>query len=67
MHILEYLTSRKLTKKEFGRMCGVSHSAVNNYCLGHRLPNLLIGRTIEIVTAGEVRIDDLINFWKSFR
>lgn len=67
MNLEEYLDSRRISRNSFAKRVGVTQSAIGNYILGNRLPNLLVGRKIEIETAGEVRIDDLINFWKSLR
>ena len=67
MDLNSYQDSRHIGNKELADMLGISGTAVANYRNGKRLPNLKIGRKIEIITKNRVRIDDLIEFWENKR
>jgi predicted transcriptional regulator len=66
MHLKEYLESRDLAASEFAKMLGVSQNCISNYILYKRLPNLEIGRAIELATKGKVTIDEMIETYRKF-
>jgi DNA-binding XRE family transcriptional regulator len=61
MNLEEYLKKHSLTRKEFGKMIGVSQPYVTSIIGGKRNPSLALMRRIMKTTNGEVTIEDLFN------
>ncbi|MCB1115641.1 MAG: helix-turn-helix transcriptional regulator [Chlamydiia bacterium] len=58
MNLKEYLKSRSVTHKNFGKMIGVSQSYVTRIVLGNQNPSLALMQRIIEVTDGEVNVGD---------
>jgi len=61
MDLETFRKSRRMSKRQLAKFLEMGETTLSNYLSGTRRPSLEIGRRIEILTQGEVRIDDLLS------
>lgn len=61
MKLQAYLSKNKLSQHKFGKMCGISQSAVCFYISGVNVPNKKNMKKIIDATNGEVRANDFFD------
>jgi len=59
MKLATYLKRKKLSQREFARMCKISHTSISKYLNGTRIPNSSNTKKIVKYTKGEVKVTDL--------
>ena len=60
MDLKLYLQTHRLTLREFADLLGTSHTQVNRWASGKRLPSIIMAAKIARVTAGRVKPQDFI-------
>ena len=62
MFLKMYLLQNKISIRDFAKKVGVTPAAISNYVAFNRTPRLHIAKRIEIVTQGQVTIEDLMTY-----
>ena len=58
MHLKEYLSKKKITQVDFGKLVGISKSHVNKLVKEKKIPSLKLTKKINRVTGGLVGPED---------
>jgi transcriptional regulator with XRE-family HTH domain len=61
MHLIDYLTDKKIKQHEFGKKIGVHFTYICKICSFERTPSLRTALKIEQETGGIVSVQELLN------
>lgn len=66
MNLRNYLFNKRISVTKFSKMLGCSRVHLSGVINGQRLPSLMLAKSIELATNGEVKAESLLQENKEF-